>query len=370
MKRLRLAVIGVGHLGKEHARILASFPDVELVGVADVSHEQAQTVARRHNTQAFSEYWPLLNLVDAASIVVPTTHHLAVAREFLKRGIPLLVEKPLALNVAQATELVELADKNAAILQVGHIERFNPAFEELRRRTLTPRFIRAQRMGPFTGRSTDVGVVLDLMIHDLDLLLALAKPSEPEALAKENAPLAYASGSDRVRSIEAIGQSVFGDHEDVANARLTFANGCIADVTASRASPTGCRQMQIWADEGYAEADFAARKLTLVQPSEHVRRHGLDPARLDPASRSRIREELFTRHLEIATVDGKAQDQLTCELQEFVASVRTGNTPRVSGKDGLAALEIAEQVLRAMGEVKRATPGGLLFPRRMDQDVA
>src|ERR1043166_2514131 len=147
MKRLQVAVIGVGHLGKEHARILASLTDVALVGVADVSQEQAQSVARRHNTQAFRDYWPLLNLVDAASIVVPTTHHLAVAREFLKRGIPLLVEKPLARNTAEARELVELADKNGAILQVGHIERFNPAFEELQGRSLTPTFIRAQRMG-------------------------------------------------------------------------------------------------------------------------------------------------------------------------------------------------------------------------------
>src|SRR4051794_22534609 len=132
MKRVRVAVVGVGHLGKEHARVLAGLADVELVGVADVNFEQAQSVARRLNTQAFNDYWPLLNLVDAASIVVPTTYHLAVAREFLKRGIPLLVEKPLARTVAEAQEIVALADQHGAILQVGHIERFNPAFEELR----------------------------------------------------------------------------------------------------------------------------------------------------------------------------------------------------------------------------------------------
>jgi predicted dehydrogenase len=350
MKKLRVAVIGVGHLGKEHARILAGLPNVELVGVADVNHEQAHAIARRHNTQAFADYWPLLNNVDAASIVVPTTHHLAVAREFLKHGIPLLVEKPLACTVAEAQELVDLADKHGAILQVGHIERFNPAYEDLRGRSLQPKLIRAQRMGPFTGRSTDVGVVLDLMIHDIDLVLALVQ-----------AP---------VRSVDAVGLSVFGSKEDIANARLHFVNGCVAELTANRASPTASRQMQVWGPEGFAEVDFATRKLTLVQSSEQVRRHGLDPARLDPASRARIREELFTRHLEMMTTDGKAQDQLTCELQDFVTSVQSGRTPRVSGSDGLAALGVAERVLQAIGELHMPRPSGLLFPHQANQEVA
>ena len=363
MKRVRVAVVGVGHLGKEHARILAGLPEVELVGVADVNLDQAQAVARRHNTLAFNDYWPLLNLVDAASIVVPTTYHVGVAREFLKRGIPLLVEKPLARTVVEAQELVDLADRHGAVLQVGHIERFNPAYEDLRSRPFRPKFVRAQRMGPFTGRSTDVGVVLDLMIHDLDLLLGLVQ-----------AP---------VRSVEAVGMSCYGGHEDVANARLHFVTGCIAEVTASRASPTASRQMQLWGPEGYAEVDFGSRKLTLVQPSEQVRRHGLDPARLDPASRSRIREELFTRHLELLTIDGKAQDQLTCELQEFITSVQTGKAPRVSGQDGLAAIGVAEQILQAIrdhcwdgtlagpkGPFQLPAPGGLLFPHRAAQDVA
>lgn len=363
MARLRVAVIGVGHLGKEHARILAGLPDVELVGVADVNHEQAQAIARRHNTQAFSDSWPLLNLVDAATIVVPTSYHLAVAREFLKRGIPLLVEKPLARTTADAGELVDLAAKHGAILQVGHIERFNPAYEDLRKRNFQPKLVRAQRLGPFTGRSADVGVVLDLMIHDLDLLLGLIQ-----------AP---------VRSVDAVGMSCFGGHEDVASARLHFTNGCVAELSASRASPTASRAMQLWGPEGYAEVDFASRKLTLVQPGEEVRRHGLDPARLDPASRSRIREELFTRHFEMLTIDGKAQDQLTCELQEFVGCVRTGQAPRVTGRDGLAALDVAEQILRSLrehtwdgthagpkGPLQLPTPSGLLFQRRADEEVA
>lgn len=352
MKRLRMAVVGVGHLGKEHARILASLPDVELVGVADVNFDQAQTVARRFNTQAFADYWPLLNLVDAASIVVPTTFHLSVAREFLKRGISVLVEKPLALSALQCQELVELAVEQRAALQVGHIERFNPAFEELSRRPLTPHLLRAQRMGPFTGRSTDIGVVLDLMIHDLDLILTLIQSP--------------------VRSVEASGLRVFGMHEDIASARLTFENGAIAEVTASRSSPTMSRTMQVWGPEGYAEADFAARKLTLMQPSAEVRRQGLDPARLDPASRARIREELFTRHLEVLSIDGKAQDQLTCELEDFVSSVQSESPPRVTGVDGWNAVSVAERVLAALNEHHCEVPaaGGLLFPHKADQEVA
>ncbi len=363
MKRVRTAVIGVGHLGKEHARILTSLPGVELVGVADINSEQAHIVARRLGTKAYHDYWPLLNLVDAASIVVPTAHHLDVAREFLRRGIPLLIEKPLACTVAEAQELVMLADQHGTFLQVGHIERFNPAFEDLCTRPFQPKFIRAQRMGPYSGRSTDIGVVLDLMIHDLDLLFALVQ-----------AP---------VRNVQAVGISVLGGHEDIADARLHFENGCVAALTASRTSPQAIRQMQLWGPEGYAEIDFAQRKLTLIQPSDHVRHHGLDPAQLDPASRARIREELFTRHLELTTLEGKVQDQLTCELQHFVTCVRTGAAPRISGKDGFAALAVAEKILSQLrqhswdgtaggprGPWQLPPPHGLLFPHRVDQEVA
>jgi predicted dehydrogenase len=363
MKRLRMAVVGVGHLGKEHARILSGLPEVELVGVADVNHEQAQAIARRLDTQAFSDYWPLLNLVDAASIAVPTSLHVTVAREFLRRGIPLLVEKPLAPDLAGADELAALARQTGALLQVGHIERFNPAFEELQRRAIRPLLVRAHRVGPFTGRSTDVGVVLDLMIHDLDLLLALVR-----------AP---------VRAVAATGMSIFGGHEDVASARLEFANGCSAEVTASRAAATPSRVMQVWAAEGYAELDFAQRRLTLVQPSEEVRRRGLDPARLDPASRARLREELFGRHLETCVIDGKQQDQLTAELQHFVACVRSGSEPRVTGTHARDAVAVAATILHEIrthawdepaaglrGPHQLPAPRGPLFQRVADQDVA
>jgi predicted dehydrogenase len=363
MSRLRVAVIGVGHLGKEHARILGGMPDVDLVGVADVNAEQAQAVARRLNTQAFSDFWPLLNLVDAASIVVPTMHHKAVATEFLRRKIPLLVEKPLAANHAHARALVELAGQNNTILQVGHIERFNPAFEELQRRPLQPKFVTCERLGPFTGRSTDIGVVFDLMIHDLDLLLTLVKSP--------------------VVAVEALGICLFGRHEDVASARLSFANGCVAQMSASRASPTPLRHMQVWSPEGFASIDFSKRRLSLIQPSAALRQNGLDPARTDAASRARLKDELFARHLETLHIDGHGHDQLTCELRQFVECVQTGATPRVSGRDGLAAVNLAENILDSIrnhswtgqsagptGPNQLPPPLGVLFPQCQQEEAA
>ena len=328
MARLRMAVIGVGHLGKEHARILAGLEEVELVGVADVNRDQAEAIARRVGAQAFTEYWPLLNLVDAACIVVPTRQHFAVAAEFLRRQIPVLVEKPLAATLEEAEGLVELAERNRVVLQVGHIERFNPAFEELQSRPLQPKFITCERLGTFSGRSADVGVVMDLMIHDLDLLLALVR-----------AP---------VRRVEALGVSLFGRHEDVVNARLQFANGCVASVTASRASPAAVRCMQVWAPEGYARVDFAKKALTFVQPSQELRRHGLDPRRLEPAALARLKDDLFGRHLEVLDLDRNQGDQLTRELREFVSSVRREAAPRADGAAGLNAIALASRVLDSL----------------------
>ena len=246
MARLRTAVIGVGHLGKEHARILAGFEDVELIGVVDVDFEQAQTIANRCNTSAYRHHQLLLDVVDAATIAVPTIHHFQIASDFLRRGIPILVEKPLTDSLPNAESLVSLARHNQALLQVGHIERYNPAFEEIRRRGLRPKFIKCERFGPFSGRSTDIGVVLDLLIHDLDLLLDLVGCS--------------------VESTDAVGWTVYGRHEDVCHARLSFSNGCEAHVSASRASTAVRRNMRIWTETGFAKLDFAGKTVSLADP--------------------------------------------------------------------------------------------------------
>lgn len=352
---MRMAVIGVGHLGQHHARILASMPDVELVGVADANPEQARTIAAKLGTAPFEHFEPLVGRVDAVSVVTPTIHHHAVASEFLKAGVPVLVEKPVCRTVAEADDLIALAGAAGVPLQVGHIERFNPAFEELAKRPIRPKFVEAERHGPFTGRSVDIGAVLDLMIHDLDLLLALV--------------------GGPVTRVAAVGAAVFGGHEDMVNARLEFENGCVAHVTASRITRHPKRRLRVWAPEGYAGIDFVTRKLTLVQQSEELRKYGLHLDQLDAAAKARLKDEVFGRYLQVLNLDGdRKHDQLTAELRHFIDCVRTGKTPRVSGSDGRDALELAERVLSALRAhswegtptgpqgPQPPTPAGWLFP--------
>jgi len=356
MKRLRMAVVGVGHLGRHHARILASFPDVEMVGVVDADIKVAKHIAGIHNTQGYDRFEPLVGLVDAVSIVTPTSFHHHVATAFLARGVSALVEKPVCKTVDEAEELIELARQSGAALQVGHIERFNPAFEELMDRCITPKFIEAERHGPFTGRSTDIGAVLDLMIHDLDLILTMV----PGA----------------VREVHAVGAAVLGGHEDMVNARLVFESGCVAHVTASRISARPKRRLRIWAPEGYAGIDFVSRKVHFVQVSDDVRRHGLRIDRMDASARARLKDEVFGRHLEVLGIDGDRNgDQLTSELRHFVDCVKFGRTPRVTGEAGRDALALAHRVLDALsnhqwegipnahvGPNSMPKPAGKIFP--------
>ncbi len=327
MKRSRLAVIGVGHLGKEHARILSTHPDVELVGVVDPRPEQAENVALRCQSHAFTDYRSLLDTVDAAVLAVPTIHHHAVACDFLRRGVSLLIEKPIATTVAEADELLYLARKNGALLQVGHIERFNPVFEQLIQHPMRPKMVNGQRLAGFSGRSLDIGVVLDLMIHDIDMLLTLVP-----------AP---------VRQVDAVGVSVLGGQEDLAQARLTFANGCVANLTASRLHTEPVRRMDIWSAEGYAGADFHHRQLTLVQPSERLRFLQASRQALDANVLGSLRADPFAvllqrRDHEIAW---EGPDQLTRELEEFVSALRTGSAVRVTGEQGREALAVASLIL-------------------------
>jgi predicted dehydrogenase len=331
MSRLRVGVIGVGYLGKEHARILASFPDVELVGVADVNPAQAETVARRCGTRPYTDYRDLLDQVDAVTVAVPTSLHAAVGAEVLRRGIACMMEKPLAATLAQAEELVSLASRHGCLLQVGHIERFNPAFVELERRPLRPKFIEAHRMGVFTGRALDTGVVLDLMIHDLDLVTTLVK--------------------SEVTQVEALGVSLFGGHEDLAHARLRFANGCVAVISASRVSLKASRRMRLFGPEGYASLDYQHRRLVLVQPTplgRALRAQGT-AIRQIPQVLAECKDRLYSDYLHVCDLDladEKAPDQLTTELHSFVHCVRTGTRPKVSGEDGRDAVALASRIVQ------------------------
>lgn len=326
MGKLRVGVVGVGHLGKEHARILSGMPDVELVGVADVNADQARTIAQRCQTTPFTDFHDLIPLVDAACIVVPTVHHCRTASAFIHAGKAVLVEKPLAPTAFEAEQMVDLAWRQGVIMQVGHIERFNPAFVDLEKRPLQPKFIQAERLGLFTGRALDVGVVLDLMIHDLDLIMALVGSS--------------------IQHVEALGVSVFGVHEDLAHARLHFTNGCVATLTASRVARQGRRLMQLFGPEGLAAIDFGQRRVEYLQPTGALRQ--TDVRQLDAAGLAQFRETLFTEAFESRALDLKEGDQLTAELRHFVDCVRQGRTPKVSGADGLAVVALAERVLASL----------------------
>ncbi len=305
-------------------------PEVELVGVADARPEQAAAVGSQHGVPAFSDWRNLLDRVDAVSIAVPTSLHWEVAGAFLGRGIPAMVEKPLAASLAEAEELVELADRAGVTLQVGHIERFNPALASLEGMRLRPKFIAAERLGTYTFRSTDIGVVLDLMIHDLDLILSMV-----------GAP---------VESVAAVGVSIFGGHEDVANARIQFADGCVANLTASRASYQPVRKMRIWGPEGYAALDVAAKQGTLIRPSDALRRGTLELDGLDLSKPDDVKGRIFGKILRVDRVDvpDEGPDPLTRELADFVAAVRTGSRPRVTGGDALKAVALADRVLQSL----------------------
>ncbi len=328
MTSLRVGVVGVGHLGQHHARVLAGLNDVELVGVADARPEQARAVAERVGTRAFDDYRDLLDQVDAVSVAVPTFLHREVAGAFLGRGIATMVEKPLAATLAEAEELVALARSRNAVLQVGHIERFNPALSALDGLALRPKYITAERLSTYTFRSTDIGVVLDLMIHDIDLILSLIA-----------AP---------VRSVEAVGVSIFGGHEDIANARIEFEDGCVANLTASRASLNASRKMRLYGPEGYASLDFATKQGTLIRPSDTLRRGVLDLEGLDMTKPAEVKERIFGTMLRVDQVQAEGREPLALELEDFVGAVRSATRPRVSGDDALRAMRLADQVLQSL----------------------
>ncbi len=327
MKQIKIAVIGVGALGRHHARILAGLSDVELVGVADTNQETGQRVAQDCGTRWFADYRAVLGEIDAVSVAVPTTAHLAVAGDCLTRGIPTLVEKPLALNATQGQLLVKQAEKTGAILQVGHVERFNPAMQTARPLIGPPKYIRGERLSPFSFRSTDIGVTLDLMIHDIDLVLDLA--------------------ASPIASVEAFGLNILGNSEDAVQARLRFENGCVADLTANRVSLSVSRKMQVWSGSGFVGIDFGTRQVTTCAPSEALL-YGTSPverAQQPGADIEKLKADVFEHFIRVENPTVTPQDALTAELSGFVASVRTGKTPLVDGRTALKSLLVAEQIL-------------------------
>jgi predicted dehydrogenase len=325
MNKLRMAVIGAGRLGGFHAQKLAARGDVAIVAIVDPLEGSRNRVAAQCRAEALADYAGLLDRLDGAVIAAPTVLHHRIARDFLDAGVSLLVEKPLCVNWADADDLVAIARRRNVVLQVGHVERFNPAFQAAAADIRNPKYIEAVRTSPFTFRSTDVGVVLDVMIHDIDLVLSIVK-----------SPL---------RRVDAIGASVVGGHEDVANARLEFQSGCVASLSASRVSYETIRRMHVWSAEEFVAIDFAARSATTVRPSETLLQRQFHVDALTPEQLDYHRQHFAEEHLPRRQATFDAVDALALEIDDFIESIRTPRQPRVSGEAGREALAVAERIL-------------------------
>jgi predicted dehydrogenase len=349
VSRLRVAVIGVGHLGRIHARMAAGLPEIDLVAVVDSRPEARAALAAETGARGVAEHRELFGEIDAAIVATPTYTHSAVASDLMRGGIHVLVEKPITPTLAEANELVQLARRRQLVLQVGHVERFNPALVSVQDQLQDAKFIEARRQSGYTFRSTDVGVVMDLMIHDIDVVLSLVKSP--------------------VTSVDAVGVSVLGDHEDMVSARLHFASGAVANLTASRTSYQPLRSMQVFTASQFASIDFAARKSAVVTPRNDVLRREFQQAKLGEDDRVRLRERLFEELLvkqEAPAVEANAIEQ---ELIDFAEAIRTGREPRVTGADGRDAVAVAEAVLaevrqHAWDGAEGRCVGPLAVPRR------
>jgi predicted dehydrogenase len=329
-ERIRLAVIGAGHLGRIHAKLARQIEEFDVVAVVDPSPDARRLAAADGPTPVLADYRELFGKIDAAVVATPTRFHHAVSLDLLNHGIHLLVEKPLATSVAEADEMLDVARQHGAMVQVGHIERFNPAWNQPAVTPLVrePKYIEASRCSGFTFRSTDIGVVLDLMIHDLDLVLHFA-----------NSP---------VRSVQSLGISVMGDNEDVAQARLEFANGCVANLSASRVSFKPLRVMQVWSERGCVSLDFATRCAVTVHPVSEILQREFDLDDIGPETRDHLKAHLFEDLLQTERYEAAEQNALLEELRHFSDCVLHSKTPRVTGQQGRDVIAVAEQILQAI----------------------
>ena len=335
--KVKVAVVGTGSLGKEHVRIyeqLDSARQVELVGIYDINKEVVRHLAMKHRTHAFESLAEIVDEAEAVSIVTPTNTHFELAKMFLQQGKHVLVEKPMTDDAEQATELVQLTQTNHCVLQVGHVERFNPVFKYLETAAPQPRFIETHRLSPYPARSTDIGVVLDLMIHDLDVVLAFVKSP--------------------VTSVDAVGIPVLSKSEDIANARLHFANGCVANLTASRVSPERMRKIRVFsggATPSYISLDYRAQEGFIYR----IARDGEEEssilkkvlaAKLGMGKDSTIVSEFAGKRIVREPVPIAKDEPLKLELQHFVECVREKQTPMVSGESAKRALDLAFEITR------------------------
>lgn len=301
---LKVAVIGAGKLGARHAAVYSRLPGVELVGICDVIEHRAKEAAHHCKTRPFVDHRDLLGRVDAASVVVPSSRHHAISKDFLNHSTHLLIEKPITLTLAEADDLLRLAEEKKCLIQVGHIERYNSAFRAIKNVIKTPRFIECHRLGPFDPRVADTSVTLDLMIHDIDIVLDLVRSP--------------------IHSVDAVGAFILSSTEDIANARIRFTNRSVCDLTASRVTPDVSRKIRIFQDDAYISIDYVAQEAAI-----YTKENG------------RIHHKSF---------DIKKSDSLKEELADFIDCVRHGKRPLVSGVEGRQALELALRISHQIRE--------------------
>jgi len=322
-RKLRLGVVGVGYFGQFHAEKYHQMPEVELVGLADIDHSRSQEIARRFNTNAFYHYEDLYDKVDAVSIAVPTPIHYQVTKAFFHRGIDVLLEKPITATLREADELIDMAEKKQLVFQVGHQERFNAALMALEGSLADPMFIESHRLSPFLQRAAGVDVVLDLMIHDIQIILSMV--------------------DSPIQSIQAVGVPIVSPYLDIANARIEFNNGCIANVTASRVSREKMRKIRIFQPTAYFSIDYVSQRITVLSK--------------EGKGRKPIFPGVFAEDIKIAK-----NDPLESEINSFVERIKDRKKPLISGLDGKKALEVAlritDQIQRNIE--RRKTSGGLM----------
>ena len=300
MKKLRVGVVGVGHIGSNHARIYSDLANAELVAILDIDPPRAGEIGRKYQAKVAMSLSEFAGMIDAASVATPTSAHFPIARDLLARGKHLLIEKPITEKTSDARDLAQVAAEKRLVLQVGHVERFNPVLSALEQRLTHPRFIEAHRLSPYPNRGTEIGVVLDLMIHDLEVILHLVDST--------------------VENIDAVGVPVLSRGEDIANARLRFANGCIANVTSSRISPEKMRKIRVFQEDAYLSLDYQG------QSGEIYRR---------------VNGQITREPVAI-----EKEEPLRQQLASFVECALTGGEPRVSGSHAAAALELAVEITR------------------------
>lgn len=315
LEKIKVAVVGVGSLGQHHARVYSEMEEVVLVGVVDPDLERAKDIASKFHCRAYPDLASLYGQIDAASVVVPTSLHHAVSKPLLEQGIHLLLEKPITTTLEEADDLITLAKRTGAMLQVGHIEQFNTGVVMLKKHLHQPRFIECHRVAPFVGRGTDVHVILDLMIHDIDIILSLV--------------------SANLQEIRAVGTSVLTQMIDIANVRLAFSDGCVANITASRISLEKLRKIRVFQTDAYFSLDYTNQKMQVC--------------------RRKIQAD-GTPEITSALISTEKEEPLKGELSSFIGSIRSGEIPKVSGEDGRRALDIALQIVDLIqhGQTKKA----------------